>query len=181
VRPRSGDANSSKFSITLPHSEFLDQGHINTVCTRVQFASHECPAGSVYGHAVVKSPLFDFPLKGPIYLRSSNHLLPDLVVALKGPPTMPIEVNAVGRIDSIRGGIRTTFETVPDAPVREIVASFPGGKKGLIENSENLCSKVNKVTAKLTAQNGKRATLHPPMRVSCAERKGRSSGRHGSG
>jgi hypothetical protein len=172
VRPRSGDANSSKFSIALPHSEFLDQSHINTVCTRVQFAAHNCPAGSIYGHAVVKSPLFDFPLDGPIYLRSSSNLLPDLVVALKGPPAMPVEVDAVGRIDSIRGGIRTTFETVPDAPVREIVASFPGGKKGLIENSANLCSQVNRVTAKLTAQNGKRAILHPPMRVSCAARKG---------
>jgi hypothetical protein len=172
VRPRSGDANSSKFSITLPHSEFLDQGHIDTVCTRVQFASHACPAGSIYGHAVVKSPLFDFPLKGPVYLRSSNHLLPDLVVALKGPPTMPIEVNTVGRIDSIRGGIRTTFETVPDAPIREIITSFPGAKKGLIENSENLCSQVNRVTAKLTAQNGQRATLRPPMQVSCSRRHG---------
>lgn len=178
VRQRSGDANSSKFSIALPHSEFLDQGHINTVCTRVQFAAHNCPAGSIYGHALVKSPLFDFPLQGPIYLRSSNHLLPDLVVALKGPPTMPIEVNSVGRIDSIRGGIRTTFETVPDAPIREIVASFPGGKKGLIENSENLCSQVNRVTSNLTAQNGKRAILHSPMRASCAG-KVRSSRRHG--
>jgi hypothetical protein len=178
VRQRSGDANSSKFSIALPHSEFLDQGHINTVCTRVQFAAHNCPAGSIYGHAVVKSPLFDFPLQGPIYLRSSNHLLPDLVVALKGPPTMPIEVNSVGRIDSIRGGIRTTFETVPDAPIREIVASFPGGKKGLIENSENLCGQVDRVTSNLTAQNGKRAILHSPMRASCAG-KVRSSRRHG--
>jgi hypothetical protein len=175
VRPRSGDANSSKFSIALPHSEFLDQGHIDTVCTRVQFAAHNCPVRSIYGHAMVKSPLFDFPLEGPVYLRSSSHLLPDLVVALKGPPTMPIEVNAVGRIDSIRGGIRTTFETVPDAPVREIVASFPGGKKGLIENSENLCSHVNRVTTKLTAQNGKRAVLHPPMRVSCTMHKTRNS------
>lgn len=180
VRLRSEDANSSKFSIALPHSEFLDQGHINTVCTRVQFAAHNCPAGSIYGHAVVKSPLFDFPLEGPIYLRSSSHLLPDLVVALEGPPSMPIEVNSVGRIDSIRGGIRTTFEAVPDAPIREIVANFPGGKKGLIENSENLCSHANEVTAELTAQNGKKAILHPPMQVSCATRKAPpKSRRHG--
>jgi hypothetical protein len=178
VRQRPGDANSSKFSIALPHSEFLDQGHIDTVCTRVQFASHQCPAGSIYGHAVVKSPLFDFPLEGPVYLRSSSHLLPDLVVALKGPQTLPIEVDAVGRIDSIRGGIRTTFETVPDAPVREIITRFPGGKKGLIENSENLCSQVNEVTAKLTAQNGKRATLRPSLRVRCTQHKARNPRRH---
>ncbi len=171
VRPRAGDANSNRFSIALPHSEFLDQGHIDTVCTRVQFASHNCPKGSIYGRATVKTPLFDFPLRGPVYLRSSSHLLPDLVVALRGPSTMPIEVNAVGRIDSIRGGIRTTFDTVPDAPIREIITRLPGGKKGLIENSENLCSHAHKVTAKLTAQNGRRAALHPALRVSCAARK----------
>jgi hypothetical protein len=167
MRPRSADANGRAFSVALPSSEFLDQGHIGTVCTRVQFAAHECPAASVYGHAVVKSPLFDFALEGPIYLRSSDHLLPDMVVALKGPPTMPIEVSAAARIDSVRGGIRTTFESIPDAPIGEIVASFPGGKKGLIENSENLCARRNRVTAKLTAQNGRLAVLHPTLRNGC--------------
>ena len=167
LRPRPGDANFGSFSVALPHSEFLDQAHLRTVCTRVQFKDDQCPAASIYGQVTARSPLFDFPVEGPIYLRSSNNPLPDMVATLHGPPFFPIEVEAVGRIDSINGGIRATFESVPDAPISKIVARFPSGKKGLIVNSTDLCREVHRVTAKFTAQNGKRRTLHPVLRNSC--------------
>jgi hypothetical protein len=170
IRPQSGDANIAGISVALPHSEFLDQGHIVTVCTRVQFAAHSCPGGSVYGHLRARTPIFDFPLEGPIYLRSSNHLLPDMVAELKGPASFPVEIDAVGRIDSVHGGIRTTFRTIPDAPVDEIVASFPGGKKGLLENSTNVCTGKHRATADFKAQNGRRKLLHPALKVSCSKR-----------
>jgi hypothetical protein len=38
-------------SVGLPHSEFLDQAHIKTICNRVQFAASSCPKGSIYGKA----------------------------------------------------------------------------------------------------------------------------------
>jgi hypothetical protein len=164
--PEAG-ANVAATSVALPHSEFLDQGHIRTVCTRVQFAADACPAGSVYGEAVAKTPLFNERLEGAVYLRSSSHELPDLVVALKGPASLPIEINLVGRVDSVNGGIRTTFENVPDAPVSEFTLDMQGGKKGLLQNSTNLCADVHRATAKFTAQNGKLATLRPAMQASC--------------
>jgi len=167
VRPRAGHANIGAASVALPHSEFLDQSHIKTVCTRVQFAADQCPPGAIYGQARATSPLFEEQLSGPIYLRSSNNPLPDMVITLKGPPSLPVEVNVVGKVDSVNGGIRTTFESVPDAPVSEFVVDFPGGKKGLLENSTNLCAQVNKATAKLKGQNGKKVTLHPEMQSSC--------------
>ncbi len=175
VRPRAGDANIGAFSVALPHSEFLDQAHIKTVCTRVQFKAgggggEQCPAGSIYGEVTARSPLFDFPLTGKIYLRSSDHPLPDMVAVLKGPSSFPVVIESAGRIDSVNGGIRTTFDSVPDAPVSEIIASFPGGAKGLIVNSTNLCLKTNRATAKYTGQNGKRATGHPAMQDSCKKR-----------
>src|SRR4029450_5468563 len=37
LEPRPGDANLSSVSVALPRSEFLDQAHIRTVCTRVQW------------------------------------------------------------------------------------------------------------------------------------------------
>lgn len=172
LRMPAGGANIDNFSVALPHSEFLDQAHIKTVCTRVQFRAQQCPAGSIYGEVMAKSPLLDEPLTGLLYLRSSDHPLPDMVAVLKGPPSLPVEVNAVGRIDSVNGGIRATFEGVPDAPVSEIVASFPGGNKGLIVNSTNLCASVHRATAKFVAQNGKIATLRPELKSSCR----RSSG-----
>jgi hypothetical protein len=152
-----GDANIGKASVALPHSEFLAQSHIATVCTRVQFAADACPANSVYGTARAFSPLLDQPLEGPVYLRSSSNKLPDLVAALDGP----IDIDLVGRIDSVKGGIRTTFANVPDAPVSKFVLSMKGGKKSLLENSRNLCETTNRATVKFTGQNGKVADSTP--------------------
>jgi hypothetical protein len=158
-------ANLARASVALPRSEFLDQAHIGTVCTRVQFAADQCPAASVYGSATATSPLLDYALEGPVYLRSSDHELPDLVLALHGPPSQPVEFDAVGRIDSIKGGIRTTFEAVPDAPVSKVVLAMPGGAKGLLENSTNICKKVNRATVLLDGQNGKAADSSPALKV----------------
>ena len=168
--PKSDQANIARAAVILPHSEFLDQSHIRTVCTRVQFASgggngEGCPAGSIYGRARAWSPLLDEPLSGPVYLRSSAHKLPDLVVALNGQ----IQIALAGRIDSIHGGIRTTFETVPDAPISKFVLSMQGGKKGLLVNSRDLCSRPLRVTALFDGQNGKTHDFKPLLQNSCGK------------
>ncbi|HEX4304584.1 MAG TPA: hypothetical protein VHZ54_00970 [Solirubrobacterales bacterium] len=166
-----GQANISFASVALPHSEFLEQGHIRTVCTRVQFAAEQCPAAAIYGHAEAVTPLLDQPLTGPVYLRSSSHRLPDLVAALKGPPSQPIEVDLDGRIDSLKGGIRTTFEAVPDAPVSKFVLRMQGGKKGLLVNSTNVCKGKHEATAKLTGQNGLQHNFLTPVKPQCGKKK----------
>jgi hypothetical protein len=158
-----GQANIGRVSVALPHSEFLDQAHIGTVCTRVQFAADACPAASIYGKARAVTPLLDQPLEGPVYLRSSSHPLPDLVVDLKGQ----IEIVLAGRIDSVRGGIRTTFSAVPDAPVSKFVLQMKGGKKGLLINSRNLCNGRNLANVKMDGQNGRAHDVHPPLKSSC--------------
>lgn len=158
-----GDANIARASVALPHSEFLDQNHIKTICTRVQFAANTCPAGSVYGHARALTPLLDQPLEGPVYLRSSSHELPDLVADLNGQ----IHVVLVGRIDSVNAGIRTTFEAVPDAPVSKFVLSMQGGKKGLLVNSTNLCTRPNRANVLFGGQNSKAAHSRPALATRC--------------
>jgi hypothetical protein len=178
--PRRGAySNIARASVALPRSEFLAQNHIRTVCTRVQFAAEHCPPGSIYGHAVAKTPLFDKPLQGPVYLRSSTHRLPDLVARLKGPASQPVEVDLDGRIDSIDGGIRTTFELVPDAPVSRFVLVMRGAKKSLLENSTNLCSAVSRATAKLVAHNGKQLSLRPAVQAQCGSHALKRGGRPG--
>jgi hypothetical protein len=164
---RPGDANIAGASVALPHSEFLDQAHIRTICTRVQFAARQCPTGAVYGHAEAVTPLLDSPVSGPVYLRSSDNPLPDLVAALRGPDSQPIEVVLSGRIDSVHGGIRSSFEAVPDQPVSSFTLNMQGGKKGLLVNSRNICNTVNRATAKFSGQNGKTATLRPKLQSSC--------------
>ena len=58
-------ANTAKASVALPHSEFLEQAHIRTICTRVQFAADTCPKGAIYGKAKAFSPLLDKPAGRP--------------------------------------------------------------------------------------------------------------------
>jgi hypothetical protein len=155
IAAKAGEANSARVAVTLPHSEFLEQGHFKTICTRVQFAAGQCPAASVYGHVRVITPLLDYPLEGPVYLRSSSHNLPDLVLALRGPPSQPIEVTLDGRIDSVHRGIRTSFEGVPDAPFTTATLTMPGGARGLLVNSTDVCASVNRSTVQMVGQNGK--------------------------
>jgi len=173
-RPREGDANTGEAVVALPKSAFLDQAHIRTICTRVQFRADACPKASIYGQAEAVTPLLDEPLKGPVYLRSSDNKLPDMVADLNGE--FPVEV--VGRIDSVRGGgIRANFEEIPDAPVTRFTINMQGGKKGLIQNSRNLCKRTYRLNAQFEAQNGKVLTLRPPLKAACNTRKAKRSGR----
>src|SRR4029077_1327525 len=108
VRPRPGDANISSAQVALPPSVFLAQEHIATICTRAQEAREACPGGSVYGWARAFTPLLAEPLEGPVFLRSSDNPLPDLVASLRGGG-IGIRVDLDGRIDSYKGGLRGTF------------------------------------------------------------------------
>ena len=83
-------------------------------------------------------------------------------------------------MDSVNGGIRTTFEQVPDAPVSEFTLQMQGGAKGLIVNSTNLCLGANRVKAKFGGQNGKATTLRPALQTSC-KAKGKTQQRHKRG
>jgi hypothetical protein len=163
--PKNG-ANIARAQVALPHSEFLDQAHIRTICTRVQFAAESCPSGAVYGWARAFTPLLDQPLEGPVYLRSSSNLLPDLVADLRGQ----IHVVLAGRIDSIDGGIRTTFPRVPDAPVSKFVLSMRGGSKGLLVNSRNLCASANRAVVKMDGQNGKVHDFKTALGADCGKK-----------
>ncbi len=176
---KGGEANTARISFTLPKSEFIDQAHFRTICTRVQFAAQQCPAGSVYGHVTAYSPLLDYPLEGPAYLRSSSHKLPDLVLALHGPPAQPLFFEADGRVDSVNGGLRVRFEAVPDAPLSRVVFNAQGGKKGLFQNSTNICKGVHRATLKLDGQNGKVFDSQPKLVAQCPKggKKGKGGGK----
>ncbi len=175
--PATNQANIARAQVTLPHAEFLDQGHIRNVCTRTQFAAAGCPKSSVLGYARAFSPLLEQPLQGPVYLMSGfGHKLPDLAADLNGQ----IRVLLHGKIDTgPGGGIRNTFTVVPDAPVTKFTLSLKGGSKGLIQNSENICSKPQHALALFDAQNGKIRDLNPLIRTDCgAKAKNHHGKRH---
>jgi hypothetical protein len=173
--PRKGDANVKGLVVRLPRSAFLDQSHIGTICTRVQFAAKACPPGARYGFIKAWTPLLDDPLEGPVYLRSSNHNLPDLVFDLHGL----VDVEVQTRIDSQKGGIRATVEGAPDAPISKVLLKMQGQKKGLIVNSRDLCSAPSKANVAFEGHNGKRAQAKPAMRAKCGGGRHAKRGRAG--
>jgi hypothetical protein len=183
--PKGGSyANIAAAQVTLPPSEFLEQGHIGTTCTRVQFAAgggngEQCPKASIYGHAKAVTPLLDNPIEGPVYLRSNGgeRQLPDLVAALHGED---FNIDLVGFIGSVHqkgtevSRIKNSFNMVPDAPVSSFTLSLFGGKKSLLANSTNICKGTHKATARFVGQNGAVEELHPSMNPQCGGGKGKS-------
>jgi hypothetical protein len=164
LKAGSGEANLSRVQVTLPSGELLDNSHFGAVCTRVRFAAHNCPESSLVGTAKVVTPLLDKPLSGNAYLRSSSHGLPDVALDLQGQ----FDIETAARINSVNGGLRATFEGIPDAPVSEIELNVLGGSKGLLRNSESLCARPKAAEVVLTGQNGavshRRSGLNPACR-----------------
>jgi len=151
VKSPKGNANIARTALNLPHSLFLDQGHIKTICTRVQLAAKECPKESIYGHAEASSPLLKQKLKGPVYLVSSQHKLPDLLADLNGQ----INIQLDGVISSKHGGLKTVFNNTPDVPLKTFILEMKGGKKSLLQNSTNLCKSQQLAILNMKGQNGK--------------------------
>ena len=175
-----GEAGIARAEVTLPKSEFLEQAHIETICTRVQFKAGagngaNCPARSIYGKARAITPILGEPLTGPVFLRTSEHELPDLVVALHNAQ---VDFDLVGHIDSLNGRIRNTFEAAPDAPISSFVLEMQGGKKSLLVNSTNLCKGTHKAEANFTGQNGKRYDTRPVLQAKCGGKAKKHKAKH---
>ncbi|MGC1167227.1 MAG: hypothetical protein WA862_14090 [Solirubrobacterales bacterium] len=167
---REGDANIRRAAVTLPHSQFLDQAHIRTICTRVQLAARACPKGAIYGYARARTPLLDDKLAGPVYMVSSDNPLPDLLVDLRGQ----VNVRLHGAISSLKSGrIKNVFYLLPDVPVSKFVLTMKGGKRGLLVNSRDLCAHRSFAFMNFKAQNGKRLKKKKlPLRVPACAGKG---------
>ncbi|HEX5928153.1 MAG TPA: hypothetical protein VFY48_02060, partial [Solirubrobacterales bacterium] len=100
----------------------------------------------------------------------SSNPLPDMVIAFKGPAHQPIEIELAGRVDSVNGGIRNSFDLVPDAPVTKFTLTLRGGKKSLLVNSRNLCKgKKQKASVKMAAQNGRTREFRPVVQAKCSK------------
>ena len=175
--PKGGSyANIASTAVTLPPTEQIDNAHIQQPCTRVQFAANACPASSVIGAATAVTPLLEMPLQGPVYLMTGfGHKLPDLFVALKGQ----IDIDLDGHVDTVHENlpngekvsrIRTTFATVPDAPVSTFTLNLDGANKGLLENNTNLCRSSLRASVAMDGQNGKTANENPVLQTPCGKK-----------
>jgi hypothetical protein len=160
-----GDSNLKEIKVSLPRSEFLAQNHIKGICTKAQFEREDCPASSVYGKAIAYTPLFDAPLTGDVYLRSSSSKLPDLVASIRSGA---IRIVLEGKIGPTKqGGISAFFRGLPDQPVDRFVMVLNGGKRGLLQNSSDICKVPPEATVQALGQANLGASFTTILRGQC--------------
>ena len=87
----------------------------------------------------------------------------------------PIRLEASGRTDSFHRALRNTFEGMPDAPITRVVLKLRGGKKGLLQNSKDICAKPYRAAVSFTAHNGAAYKATPKLGVRC---RGQGKRRH---
>jgi hypothetical protein len=172
------DSNLKDIAVIIPRQEFLAQEHIRSICTKPAFAREACPKESAYGSAVAYTPLLDEPLKGNVYLRSSQGALPDLVADLHSGSIRIVLEGHIG--PGKKGGIRAFFSGLPDEPVERFVMTLYGGKRGLLVNSADICQVPPVSNVKAIAQNNVGAVFTSKLRGQCGK-KGKAKGKGGQG
>jgi hypothetical protein len=106
-----------------------------------------CPAESVIGHAVVKTPILPVPLEGPAYFVSNGgEAFPNLIMVLQG---YGVTIDLVGDTFISKSGVTSsTFKTVPDQPVGSFELTLPEGKFSALAANGNLCTPTKTETVK---------------------------------
>ena len=98
-------------------------------------------------------------------IRSSVHRLPDLVIALRGQ----VRVDLVAQVSSVHERLRASFKALPDVPISRVRLDLKGGKRGLLENSENLCQEPQSARVRMVGQNDKVHIVSVPAGAECQQ------------
>ena len=162
--------------MTLPHSQFLDQSHIGTICTRVQLAANDCPAGSIYGYAEREDAAARRRTR-----RARSTWSPPTTNCPTCWPTCDGQVNVRlrGIISSAKARIKNVFYPVPDVPVSKFALTMKGGKKGLLVNSRDLCARAKAPAAQGQRRAGEQgAGAQGPARDRALQRPERQEAEH---
>jgi hypothetical protein len=161
---KGNSANLATASLTLPKSLGLDKASLKS--------------GGVIGSAKATTPLLASPLQGPVYLRSRGAKQPpEFVAELAGA----VDVVLGGQLQVTKAGaVRATIEEVPDAPISNFVLNITGGKKGLLENTANLCAGSPRAATVFDGQNAVSTEGHPVLTDAC-KKKGKHKKHPGHG
>jgi hypothetical protein len=92
-----------------------------------------------------------------------------------------IRILIEGRIDSHHGGLRGSFEGLPDAPLSKFTMVLNGGKRGLLVNEKNLCAHPQVATARFVGQDNTGEVLEPRLQAPCLGTHGKKTHHGGQG
>ncbi len=127
---------------------------LQKACAAATFDANprSCPAESLVGSVVAKTPVLPGELTGPAYLVShGGAAFPDLDVILEDAG---VRVVLVGNTNISKGVTTSTFAHVPDVPVSSFQLTLPMGPYSALAGYGNLCTQELAMPTTITAQNG---------------------------
>jgi hypothetical protein len=170
--PRAGDANQKQVAVKLPLSLALDADNASGLCEPAAAAANACPAASIVGQAKAMSILHE-PLNGPVYFVRGERTDPKTGRIIKTLPKLfvPLSGNGVtiyvGASSSVENNqLTTTFDDLPDVPLRSFDLQINGGKNGIlaVTNGDYCANRSSqRATATLVGQNGRQ--IRSPLLV----------------
>jgi len=160
--PRS--ANLRYVRVTLPSTINARLTVINRACIRAVYEAGHCEAARA-GTAVANTPLLRDPLHGNVYFVKNGHPLPDLFIALRGQ----VDFDLIGRISIPNSKfLSTTFDAIPDVPVKSFTLKLAPGARGTVGAATNLCSRRGrneKAQLDFIGQNGRVSQLDQKLTI----------------
>jgi hypothetical protein len=166
-----GAANIGKTKVTLPIALPSRLTTIQKACRDTIFEVNpdSCPEGSNIGTAIIHTPVFNNPLKGPAFLVShGNAAFPDVEFVLRGEG---VTIILDGKTDIKKGITTSAFETLPDAPFTEFETVLPEGPHSALGANGNLCAKPLMMPTVITSQSGVVMNQQTRIKVSGCPRK----------
>lgn len=161
-------AAASGIAFRLPAGELLDLRHLGRLCPR-DVAVARCPRGARLGSLRIDTPLLDAPLEGPVYLRVPSGRLPGLTAEVRSGG---LHFLLRGRVTGRGGRLGVSLESLPDVPLSRAVLRLPGGRRGLVVNSESLCRGKRHAIASFSAHSGKQRSFRlRPQVVGCSRKR----------
>ena len=175
-----GQANIGKVRMVFPKQLPARLTTLQKACTDTVFNANPsaCPAGSVIGTAIGRTPVLTNPLVGPVYLVSHGGVaFPDAVIVLQGEG---VKLYLDGNTNIKKGITSSTFNSVPDAPITSFEVTLPEGPHSAFATNipakakGSMCGQSLKMPTMLTGQNGAVLTQTTKITVTGCKKKAKT-------
>jgi hypothetical protein len=177
---RRGEAAVRAMRVSLPRAIELSPTGVEAICSRPDALHQECPGGARIGTARARTPLFDEPLSGAVYLvRPEGDGQPDMWLTLSRGD---LRFGLSGRTEVDDGHFVAKLAGFPDMPLSSLTMRLGEAGGGALTLSGDPCARSQwdglVFGLSLRGQNGARRRLRVPVatRARCrAHRRGRGA------